>query len=198
MMKYSNHVNNEPINKQINGFTLIELLVTISILAIAMAIAIPNMSTFISKLRVDNEISQLNRLILTARNTAINYEASTTICPLDNNNNCTNDWTGVISVFVDNDGDGSMEAGDNDTVIRVKEGIQQGDSLLYGQASLRYNQMGTILGGVSATPFRYCPEGHVDLNRGIIVAASGRSFATTDTDNDDKDEDRLGNEISCI
>jgi type IV fimbrial biogenesis protein FimT len=196
-MKYSNHVNNKPFIKRINGFTLVELLVTISILAIAMAIAIPNMGTFISKLRVDNEISQLNRLILTARNTAINYEASTTVCPLDNTNNCTNDWTGEISVFIDNDGDGVLDAVDNDTLIKVKEGIQNGDNLLYGQASLRYNQMGTILGGVSATPFRYCPKGYVKLNRGIIVAASGRSFATSDTDNDDKDEDRLGNEISC-
>lgn len=195
-MKYSNHVKNKPL--RINGFTLVELLITISILAIAMAVAIPNMGIFISKLRVDNEISQLNRLILTARNTAINYEASTTVCPLDNNNNCTNDWTGEISVFIDNDGDGVLDAGDNDLVIKVKEAIQQGDNLLYGQASLRYNQMGTILGAVAATPFRYCPKDYLELNRGIVVAASGRSFATTDTDNDDKDEDRLGNEISCI
>jgi len=198
VMKYDNHEDSRPTRKRINGFTLIELLVTVSIVAIAMAVAIPNMSSFISQLRVDNEISQLNRLIITARNTAINYEASTTVCPLNNLNSCTNNWTGDISVFIDNDGDGIFEAADNDQIIKVKEAIQQGDNLLYAQASLRYNQMGTILGAVAATPFRYCPNGHTDLNRGIIVSASGRSYATSDIDNDNQDEDRLGNAITCI
>ncbi|MCI2283147.1 prepilin-type N-terminal cleavage/methylation domain-containing protein [Colwellia sp. MSW7] len=64
------------------GFTLIEIMVAISIVAIMTTIALPSLNTFIVKMRVDNEISELQRLLLTARNLAINTGKNTTVCPL--------------------------------------------------------------------------------------------------------------------
>ena len=74
-------LSNKPIRLK-KGFTLIELMVGISIVAILVTIGLPAINDFSIKMRVDGEISQINRLLLTARNTAINNEVSVTVCPL--------------------------------------------------------------------------------------------------------------------
>jgi len=187
--KYNNHSH--------LGFTLVELMITIAIAAILMAIALPNFSSFLVQTRVDNEISQLQRLLLSARNTAINAEQTVTVCPLNVSNRCDTNWHNEISVFIDIDSDKTFEAISDERVIIVKGAIDNKDKLQYGQDSLIYTPTGSISGGVSATPFRYCPKDYDDKSRGITVSTSGRSYVTSDTDNDNIDEDRSGNEITC-
>ncbi len=176
-----------------NGFTVVELLVGISIVGILTAMALPSFSNFITELRVNNEISELNRLILTARNNAVNSGNNVIICPLSPK--CTNNWHKEVSVFMDNNNDGDYDAAD--TIIKVKSAIQSGDKLQYAKNSLIYTPSGTLSGGAAGTPFNYCPHGATDKSRGIIVSASGRSYVTSDTDSDEKDEDRNNNEITC-
>jgi prepilin-type N-terminal cleavage/methylation domain-containing protein len=179
------------------GFTLVELLITIAIAATLMAIAIPNFNSFLVSTRVDNEISQLQRLLLSARNTAINAEQTVTICPLNASNICDNNWDNAVSVFIDIDGDKVYEPANDERLISVKAAIASNDKLQYGQNSIIYTPTGSISGGVSATPFKYCPKDYADKSRGITVSASGRSYVTSDTDNDSIDEDRNGYEITC-
>jgi prepilin-type N-terminal cleavage/methylation domain-containing protein len=187
--KYNNHTP--------SGFTLVELMITIAIAAILMAIALPNFSSFLVQTRVDNEISQLQRLLLSARNTAINAEQTVTVCPLNISNRCDTNWHNEISVFIDIDSDKIFEAILDERVIIVKGAIDNKDKLQYGQDSLIYTPTGSISGGVSTTPFSYCPKDYDDKSRGITVSTSGRSYVTSDTDNDNIDEDRSGNEITC-
>lgn len=176
------------------GFTLIELLFTVVIVAILTMIALPSINTFLVELRVNNEISELNRLLLTARNNAINLGNNVIVCPVSSK--CTSNWQNEISVFVDNNGDDDYDA--NDTIIKVKSAIHSGDKLQYAQNSLIYTPTGVLSGGAASTPFNYCPYGYSTKSRGIVVSASGRSYVTSDTDNDNKDEDRNNNEITCI
>jgi type IV fimbrial biogenesis protein FimT len=180
-----------------NGFTFVELMITIAIAAILMALALPNFNSFLVDTRVDNEISQLQRLLLSARNTAINTEQTVTICPLSAINICDNNWQNAISVFIDIDADSIYEPTTDERLIAVKAEIESNDALQYGQNSIVYTPTGRIQGGVSATPFSYCPLDYVDKSRGITVSTSGRSYITSDTDNDNIDEDRSGNEITC-
>ena len=180
------------------GFTLIELLVTISILSVTMAIAIPNLSDFIVKLRVNNEISELHRLLLTARNTAITSEQNVTICPLSSGNVCTDDWEKEITVFTDIDNDGIYEPATNERIIKIKAAAQSGDKLQYSTTRLTYVSTGVLSRTTASGPrFSYCPENKDELSRGILVSASGRTYISSDTDNDNKDEDRNGSEIVC-
>ncbi|MCW8832485.1 MAG: prepilin-type N-terminal cleavage/methylation domain-containing protein [Colwellia sp.] len=72
------------------GITIIELMVSIAVLGIITAIAMPSLNQFLAGMRVDNEISQLHRLILSTRNTAVSKELNVTLCPLDNTNTCSN------------------------------------------------------------------------------------------------------------
>ena len=180
-----------------SGFTLVELMITIAIAAILMAIALPNFSSFLVQTRVDNEISQLQRLLLSARNTAINAEQSVTICPLNSSSTCDTNWHNEISVFIDIDRDKVYEPASDERIIVVKGAIDNNDKLQYGQDSIIYTPTGSISGGVSTSPFMYCPKDYGDKSRGITVSTSGRSYVTSDTDNDNIDEDRSGNEITC-
>jgi type IV fimbrial biogenesis protein FimT len=185
-------------NKKQHGFTLVELMVTIAITATLMAIALPNFNSFLVGTRVDNEISHLQRMLLTARNTAINAEQTVTLCPLNASSRCDTNWHNELSVFIDIDGDKTYEPANDERLITVKAQIKNNDKLQYGQDSIIYTPTGSILGGVSATPFSYCPQGYAEKSRGITVSTSGRSYVTSDTDNDNIDEDRSGNEITCL
>ncbi len=128
-------------NKE-NGFTVIELLVGITIVGILTAVALPSFNDFMTELRVNNEISELNRLILTARNNAVNSGNNVIICPLSPK--CSANWHNEISVFMDNNNDGDYDVAD--TIIKVKSAILSGDKLQYAQNSLIYTPTGTLSG----------------------------------------------------
>jgi len=193
-LKNFSHSSFSASNKQ--GFTLIELMVAIAVVAILSAVALPSMSNFLVKMRVDNEISEMQRLLLTARNMAINTGKNTTVCPLSSGV-CTTNWEGEISVFTN----GANTLATNNTfaapdeLVKIKEAIKSGDKLQYSQTSVIYSPEGVLL--TTAASFSYCPKDKADRARGIDVSVSGRSYTSTDTDNDDKDEDRNGNEIVC-
>lgn len=182
------------------GFTLIEVMIAIAVVAILSAIALPSMSNFLVKMRVDNEISEMQRLLLTARNMAINTGKNTTVCPLSGGT-CTTNWEGKISVFTngsnsaDNDKYETTLDDTTDELIKIKESITSGDKLQFGSKSVVYSPSGRLL--TSAGTFSYCPKDQADESRGIDLSISGRSYTSSDTDNDGKDEVRNGNEIVC-
>lgn len=179
------------------GFTLVELIVGIAVIGIITAVALPSLNTFLVKMRVENEISQIHRLALIARNSAINMEQNVTLCPLNASNTCNNNWQGELSVFIDLDNDGVYESASNETLIKVKAAIASNDVLTYtGFSRITYSPTG-LLASASNSTFRYCPDQYSDLSRGVVVSSTGRLYKTTDTDNDGKDETRAGTEISC-
>ena len=179
------------------GFTLIEAMIAIAVVAILSAIALPSMSDFLVRMRVDNEISEMQRLLLTARNMAINTGKNTTVCPLASGV-CTTNWQNEISVFTN----GANTLATNNTfaapdeLVKTKEAIKSGDRLQYSEVSVIYTPAGRLI--TTAASFSYCPKGEDDRSRGIDISISGRSYTSSDIDNDDKDENRKNNEIVCI
>ena len=84
-------------------------------------------------MRVDNEISLLHRMLLLARNSAINNELYVTICPLNDSNICTDNWQGQLSVFSDINKNRVYEANNDELLLKVKPAIKNNDKLQYGQ-----------------------------------------------------------------
>ena len=119
------------------GFTLVELMVGIAIIAILMAVALPNLNDYIIKSRVDNEISELQRLILTARNTAINSGRNVTLCPLSSANTCSTNWGNELTVFTNTALETTYTPA-TEQIIKVKEKVSNNDVLTFNQASLIY------------------------------------------------------------
>lgn len=175
------------------GFTMIELMVTISISGILVAIAMPSLSEFSVKTRVDNEVAEIQRLLLTARNTAINSGLNTTLCPLQNNNlnncNAIADWTGRIGVV-------KLDPINGNTLIKEKAPIHNGDQLNFPAQSITYSANGRSNNAALIT-FSYCPRADTDLSRGVSLSISGRSYLSSDNNLDGKDQDRAGTTITC-
>jgi type IV fimbrial biogenesis protein FimT len=178
------------------GFTLIELVVTVSILSILATIAVPNFNEFIIKMRVDNEISQLYRMLLITRNTAINSGHKTILCPLNNNFECTTQWQNELSVFIDVNNNKMLDV--DEKVSRVREAITTGDKLVYGKYrnKITFKPTGQLSGLANGT-FRYCPQRYKNNARGIVVARSGRVYQSSDVNNDGIDENRGNKKIEC-
>ncbi|WP_440876640.1 GspH/FimT family pseudopilin [Thalassotalea sp. PLHSN55] len=169
------------------GFTLVELMVGIAIVAILAAVALPSLNNLLVGMRVDGQISEMQRLLLTARNIAINTDNNTSVCPLNSDEDAcsgSNNWSGIIGVL------------NVDGVIKTKSAINTGDQLVFNTDSVVYAPTGQTVGDSTGT-FRYCPNGYADENRGIDVSSSGRTYTSADTDNDGKDENRSGDELTC-
>jgi len=186
------------LNKHLSAFTLIELLVGIAILGIITAMAIPNLNEFVTKTRVDNEISELHRLILNARNTAINSGKNVTLCPLSSNV-CGTNWQNELSVFTNSDNtlaNSTIYNSANEKIIKIKSKSKSGDELQFDQSAIVFSPSGRLVSGVNSK-FTYCPKGNASLARRVEISLSGRVYSSSDSDNDDIDEDRNGLNVVC-
>lgn len=100
----------------VRGFTLLELLVTISILAVLLAVGLPNMRDFIVSNRLSSNVNGFIGLVNYARSEAIVRNQDVVVCPkAATANTCvsTTAWNTLdIQVFVDTDGNGQFNSGD--------------------------------------------------------------------------------------
>jgi type IV fimbrial biogenesis protein FimT len=184
--------------KLCQGMTLIELMISVVITSILSTIALPSFNDFIVQLRVDNEISRLARLLHTARSHAISSGDNVIICPLENNSTCSVNWYEQLSVFIDSNGNKKFDSTDGELLIATKSPAVSGDILKYAinRNKITYQPTGHLF-GLSNGTLRYCPKGHEEKSRAIVVARSGRFYATTDSNNDGYDETRSNKKISC-
>ena len=182
-----------------SGFTLIELLIGIAILGIITTIALPSFSSFLVKTRVDNEISELHRLVSNARNAAINSGKNVTLCPLSSVNKCGTNWQNELSVFTNSENtsaNNSIFDDKTENIIKVKGKASVGDTLKFDQTIIVFSPSGRLVSGANSK-FSYCPKDYADLSRAVSISLTGRVSTSADVDGTGKEKDRKGNVITC-
>ena len=166
------------------GFTLIELLVTISVLGVLMAIAVPNMQSFILSNRLSSDVNGFIGLISYARSEAIARNQDVVICPKQNaaiDCQASQFWGEYeVQVFIDVNGNGQRNAGD----ILLKT-IPASDSSGTVRRLTRNGGVGSIkfgAAGLSQTAHRFDifqvktgdPAFEAQFGRSLCISLPGR------------------------
>ena len=99
------------------GFTTIELLVTIAVLAILAALAGPSFTSLMERWRIRQATEDLQGTLFLARSEAIKRGGNVAIVKTGNGHGCANastaaDWGCGWAVFVDTNGDGTLNTGE--------------------------------------------------------------------------------------
>jgi type IV fimbrial biogenesis protein FimT len=165
---------------QSNGFTLIELMVAVAVLAILSAIAIPQLTRFITNARVSGTMNEYIAAVNLARAEAVARGVRVTICAAATTTSCRTsgtDWTvGGWIVFVD-DGlnPGQIDAGEE--ILRQRSDWTGMWSVVAPAGLRRISyvsngrpETGTMNGGVTFTP----DQNDLTTQRRVCIDRSGR------------------------
>lgn len=160
-------------NRLQRGFTLIELMVTVAIIAIAMSLVIPSLTTFQRNAELTATANTLLSSINTARSEAMKRGMNAMVVPNDNTN-----WGLGWIVFVDVDRSGNPTASAN-IQIAIQEAMPSYLSLtsLPNPISFKFDASGfaTSSNGSIEIKRNDVPASEVLVQtRKVIVAPTGR------------------------
>jgi len=160
-----------------HGFTLIELIVTMAIAAILVTAAIPSFSEIIQNNRISAETNQFIASLQLARSTAVKQQRNAQICVSTDQMTCTGttNWASGWIVWVDQDSDSTLDAGE---IVRVQAPLNTASILTSTtQSTFRYSATGLVDNGDTLT---FCDNRTGETGRQITITATG-SVSVADT-----------------
>ncbi len=155
-----------------SGYTLIELMITVSIVAILVAVAVPNMQQFVKNERLTGQINTLISHLMLARSEAVKRNQSVVLCTSSNNTSCTantpaqNGWI----VYVDVDNSGGFTAGDE--LIKVQQALE-GNVTLTNLQTVVYDNRG-FAPSVTAQTYSLCDDRGNSFAKVLSISQTGR------------------------
>ncbi len=161
-----------------NGFTILELMIGLAIIGITMAVAVPNFITLIQNNRISSNIHDFVSALQLAKAESAARVNPVTICKKNNAGSACvagGDWQQGWIVFSDNNGSGSVDAGE--TVVLNHEALDTRITFS-GTAgvtsSITYNPSGTT--SITGTQVLImCDErGFAESAKGILITITGR------------------------
>ncbi len=169
--------------KRHSGFTMIELIITIAIVGILAGMAAPSMSVMLKNNRLATIINDLTGDLALARSESAKRGHRVTLCVSSTGTGCTasTDWAVGRIAFVDQNGNGAVDAGD--TILQVSPALSGNTVLSFKDTTL------TSLGVIQYRPkgvtdetgiFKLCDDRTGTFGREIAISNTGRaSLAAT-------------------
>lgn len=160
------------------GFTLVELIVAIAVAAILLATAVPSFQDTIKNNRMAANVNEFVGALNLARSEAIKRGVPVTVCKDGGGGSaCTPaaEWQQGWILFSDRNGDGDVDAIDNDTVLRIYPALG---------ASYTFRSDDALVNRVTYNTKGFAPNGGLVMcddrgyganARAIVLARTGRA-----------------------
>ncbi|MBF0470752.1 MAG: GspH/FimT family pseudopilin [Gammaproteobacteria bacterium] len=179
-----------------SGFSLIELLVVLAIAGIFVTMAAPSFNEMVQNGKIDDSHNSLVAALIYTRSEAITRRQPMTLCRSSDSTSCGGNWEDGWIAFVDIDGDASVDAGDGDQVVRLRQALNNGVTIRgNGNNSNRvtYAAQGNTTNNGT---FRVCDARGATEASGLVIAMTGRVRRAIDSDDNGVVEDGSG-DITC-
>jgi len=163
-------------NRTQAGFTLYELLITVLVVGVILTFAVPNMQDFTRNSRMTSTANDMHAAFHLARSESSRAKSNITICPSADGASCGGTWEDGYIVFVDDDGDLTVDAGP-DSVLRRHDEVAEGVSLAIADDATYFSYASTGLGrpnvggNTAISQIVMCDE------RGNVIGPGGNSAA---------------------
>lgn len=158
----------------VKGWTLVELMLVISISALLLILAIPNMLQTWPVFLAKRDIHTLSTAIQFARIQAITLNTNVTLCPTIDQINCTTQWDNTnLMVF-----DDSLGNGNTSSLLTLFPAVNKGARLTYNRGDRLSFQSNGQPPGLNGT-FSYClTRGRHHVESRLIINKAGRIRGT--------------------
>lgn len=160
------------------GFTLIELLVTISLIAIVLALGLPNFQQAIRSNRVATSANEMLGALTLARSEAMRSPQGGRVCTTRDGSSCGGGWNDGWMVWTDRNGNNTPQSNEIVRYVRAPDQIDVSASNQAGRATdFVFDLRGRPKdGGVRRFTLKpsQCQSGAQQV-REIVVAATGQT-----------------------
>jgi len=182
------------------GYTLLEVVVVVAIVAILANLSVPGLGATVRTQQGETLLNELARQMAFARSSAVTHGQNVTLCRDNGAGQCGSHWNSGVLVFVDNDSDGVLDAGE--------ELLRQAGFRTVGTAAtvklrsfpnrqyVQFTPLGFTRG--QSGSFTWCPpDGNTTMARQLIFTQTGRTRVARDSDGDGVREGADGTPLAC-
>ncbi|WP_350310657.1 GspH/FimT family pseudopilin [Marinobacter sp. SS13-12] len=151
--------------KKTSGFTLIELMITVALVGVIAAFAVPSFANLIANSRLASASNDVVGVLNYARSQAVKEGRRVIVSATDGAN-----WANGISVWIDRNGNGSMQ--DAEELRRTS--AAGGAVTISSSSNFMFTGGGLLPNGSGAVTMQICDDRNGESGSSITVTLGGR------------------------
>ncbi|USD39661.1 GspH/FimT family pseudopilin [Ferrimonas sp. SCSIO 43195] len=155
-----------------HGLTLIELMITLAVATLLLTTGVPALQQLLANSRAHSAVTSLYQDLNYARQLAIAYQATVTLCPLSPSSQCDGQWHQGYRIFIDSPP--WQTYGDDDEHLKQQPAIASRDAIKFSANvnAIRFDEAGFT--GQNGT-FYYCPDSASASHlTAVVISRTGR------------------------